>query len=236
LLTAPPTDPDVSNSLIRFVSNQRFAFACLGLTRNLPASGAQLGCPGLRKCKSSSAFIELGGCGWRPQSVFRPPTQRTLCPVSPSLRWVHWASFPHHLRRSCSTIGTMLHYDSQLPFSDASLLARVSIPDNYLETAGAPEFPSCPCEHMPRSKTPMVSCTLAMACAGLLPSAGCIALALGTQYIAPYPLTTTIPFSGFNYAACVLAPSSSGLPLRDLPEEFATDLLAGLWSDGTCPS
>jgi hypothetical protein len=128
LLAAPPTDPDVSNSLIRFVSNQKLASARLGLTRNLPASGAQLGYPGLRNCWSSSALDELIGYGWRPQRVFRPPAQRTLCPVSPSLRWVHWVSVPHHPRRSSSTIGTMLHYDNQLPLSVASLLARDPIP------------------------------------------------------------------------------------------------------------
>jgi len=39
--------------------------------------------------------------------------------------------------------------------------------------------------------------------------------------------------SGFSYTACSLAKYGFGLPLPDLPADFATDLLAKLWSDGT---
>ena len=38
------------------------------------------------------------------------------------------------------------------------------------ETDGSPTFPSSPCEDMPRSQTPVVSCALAIAHPGLLPS------------------------------------------------------------------
>ncbi len=38
------------------------------------------------------------------------------------------------------------------------------------ETRGSPKFPSSPCEDMPRSQTPVVSCALAKAHPGLLPS------------------------------------------------------------------
>ena len=38
------------------------------------------------------------------------------------------------------------------------------------ETDGSPTFPSSPSEDMPRSQTPVVSCTLAIAHTGLLPS------------------------------------------------------------------
>lgn len=48
-----------------------------------------------------------------------------------------------------------------------------------------------------------------------------------------YLSSTTIPFSGLNSAACILAPSSSVLPLPGLHVDFATDLLARLWSGGT---
>jgi hypothetical protein len=41
------------------------------------------------------------------------------------------------------------------------------------ETGGAPKFPSSPCEDMPRSQTPVVSCALAIAHPGLLPSSAC---------------------------------------------------------------
>jgi hypothetical protein len=38
------------------------------------------------------------------------------------------------------------------------------------ETDGSPQFPSYPCACLPRSETPVVSCPLALAHAGLLPS------------------------------------------------------------------
>ena len=41
------------------------------------------------------------------------------------------------------------------------------------ETDGSPTFPSSPCEDMPRSQTPVVSCALAIARPGLLPSGAC---------------------------------------------------------------
>jgi len=41
------------------------------------------------------------------------------------------------------------------------------------ETGGSPKFPSSPCEDMPRSQTPVVSCALAIAHPGLLPSSAC---------------------------------------------------------------
>jgi hypothetical protein len=41
------------------------------------------------------------------------------------------------------------------------------------ETDGSPKFPSSPSEDMPRSQTPVVSCTLALARPGLLPSSAC---------------------------------------------------------------
>src|SRR5262249_8019299 len=41
------------------------------------------------------------------------------------------------------------------------------------ETGGSPKFPSYPCEDMPRSQTPVVSCALAISHTGLLPSGHC---------------------------------------------------------------
>jgi len=41
------------------------------------------------------------------------------------------------------------------------------------ETGGSPKFPSSPCGDMPRSQTPVVSCALALAHPGLLPSGAC---------------------------------------------------------------
>ena len=46
------------------------------------------------------------------------------------------------------------------------------IPHRYLckETIGSPEFPNYPHEYMPWSKTPVVTCILAISHSGLLPS------------------------------------------------------------------
>jgi hypothetical protein len=50
-----------------------------------------------------------------------------------------------------------------------------------------------------------------------------------------YPVTTMSTISGLSHTACNLAksgfPSAAGLP--GLPADFATDLLAKLWSGGT---
>jgi hypothetical protein len=54
------------------------------------------------------------------------------------------------------------------------------------ETGGSPEFPGYPSEHMPRSQTPVVSRSLAIAQAGLLPSNRCRLSALG-------PVTRSYP-------------------------------------------
>jgi hypothetical protein len=72
------------------------------------------------------------------------------------------------------------------------------------ETRGAPEFPDYPFAHMPRSQTPVASCLLALSRTGLLPSDVCISSVLG-PVARPWPLSTIIHFSGFDYAACVLA-------------------------------
>ena len=79
------------------------------------------------------------------------------------------------------------------------------------ETGGSPEFPVYPFVHMPRSQTPVVSRPLALARTGLLPSDVCISSAF-EPVARSYPWSTTIHFSEFNDAACVLA-----LPLLRTP-------------------
>ena len=56
--------------------------------------------------------------GEREVSPIFPPS-RTLCPASPSLQWVPWASVPHllGLRSAPQTLGTMLRYDCHNPLS-----------------------------------------------------------------------------------------------------------------------
>jgi len=47
-----------------------------------------------------------------------------------------------------------------------------------------------------------------------------------------YPVSTMSTISGLSHTACNLAKSGFGLPLPGLPADFATDLLAKLWSGG----
>src|SRR5215510_6052728 len=114
-----------------------------------------------------------------------------------SLPWVAWASLPH-LRRYYAPLRLPPPRLRSLRLSLASrylacfhrswspLRARgqVEAPSHARafghpvpplrvsdkETGGSPKFPSSPCEDMPRSQTPVVSCALAKAHPGLLPS------------------------------------------------------------------
>jgi hypothetical protein len=225
LLTASPTDPNGSNSLIWLVSNHKLASACIWLSRNLPASGAQLGCPGLRNHQSSSALAELVRKTARDLSV-SPVFQSAniapgvaFSPVGPlGLSSPPSPSFPLDDRNYAPRRQPNAHFGR---FASRSRSDTGCPSIQNPETDGTPKLPSCPYEHMPRSTTPVVSCALAISYPGLLPTAGWKASALGTQTSTPYPITTTIPFSGFNNAACVLTHSSFGLPLRDLPVEPA---------------
>jgi hypothetical protein len=82
------------------------------------------------------------------------------------------------------------------------------------ETGGSPEFPDYPFVHMPRSQTPVVSPSLALARAGLLPSDHFISSAFDS--VARTYWSTIIHFSEFNDAACVLAfPLLRTSPLGD---------------------
>src|SRR5206468_11298995 len=90
------------------------------------------------------------------------------------------------------------------------------------ETDGSPKFPSSPCEDMPRSQTPVVSCALAIAHPGLLPSSAC-------KPSASHDYT----HFGAQYRACTLDLSGFGLPLPGLPADFSPGLLARLLPGGT---
>jgi hypothetical protein len=101
------------------------------------------------------------------------------------------------------------------------------------ETGGSPKFPSSPSGDMPRSQTPVVSCPLAIARSGLLPSGQWKPSAFPSILPKDILLSTTIHISGLHHAACILAPSSSVLPLLGLHVDVTSDLLARLWSGGT---
>jgi hypothetical protein len=165
------------------------------------------------------------------------PSRRTLRPASPSLQWVPWASVPHlpgqasFARPSVLCSATTAKCPSRVP----SLVARPPIPcrRSRKETIGSPKFPSCPRRLMPRSQTPVVSCSLALSLPGLLPSAACTASAFPRFPCEFILLSTTIHISGLNSAACFLVPPSSVLPLPGLHVGFPTGLLARLWPGGT---
>ena len=105
--------------------------------------------------------------------------------------------------------------------------------DCVKETGGSPKFPSSPSGYMPRSQTPVVSCTLAIARPGLLPSGQWKPSAFPSVLPKDILLSTTLHISGLNHAACILAPSSFVLPLLGLHVDVTPDLLARLWSGGT---
>ena len=92
------------------------------------------------------------------------------------------------------------------------------------EREGSPTFPRSPCVGMPRSQTPVVSRPLALARTGLLPSRRCI-LSAFEPVARSYPWSTTIHFSEFSDAACVLA-----LPLlRTLPFSSRSSVRLPTW-------
>ena len=121
-----------------------------------------------------------------------------LYPTSPSLPWVAWVSLPHFPRyyatlrlppcpsRVASLVARVpipclflcvrgvplgLVVWSKLP-NHARAFDHPVPQSGYVvkETGGSPTFPSSPSEDMPRSQTPVVSCALAKAHPGLLPS------------------------------------------------------------------
>ena len=114
------------------------------------------------------------------------PPSRTVCPASPSLQWVAWASLPHLLRycaplrlpavplgslrfRSlpntlsasslCVPYGSMVVGSSPPPPGLLVNRYPFSSGNSDKETRGSPKFPSSPCDDMLRSpQTPVVSC------------------------------------------------------------------------------
>ena len=80
------------------------------------------------------------------------------------------------------------------------------------ETDGSPTFPSYPFAYMPRSQTPVVSRTLALARPGLLPSGACTPSAFPSGHLRVILPSTTLRISGLNHAACILATPGSEHP------------------------
>ena len=105
--------------------------------------------------------------------------------------------------------------------------------DVCTETGGSPTFPSYPSEDMPRSQTPVVSWALAAIAHRMVAFRRMHTVGLCLDTPETILLTTTLPISGLNDAACLLAHSSFVRSLLSWHAEFAPDRLARLWSGGT---
>ena len=114
------------------------------------------------------------------------------------------------------------------------------------ETEGSLEFPGYPCGHMPRSQTPVVSPTLASMPQGTAAfrTVGRRRLSVPRLPASPYPWkpvlptspwTTTIPFSGLSYAACVLDFCSSAHHVSMMHVQSSTSLPAQRWLEKIPP-
>src|SRR5713101_578303 len=117
------------------------------------------------------------------------PSRQTFCPALPSLQWVPWVAVPHLHRyyaprrlppaplgslrlslapryRACFTafvVSSLARGLGEAPRSRQGLWSPgPPIRELCTETGGSPKFPSYPCEDMPRSQTPVVSCALAI--------------------------------------------------------------------------
>ena len=86
-------------------------------------------------------------------------------------------------------------------------------------TGGAPKFPSYPCEDMPRSQTPVVSCALAIPPPGLLPAGACQPSAL-----------TAIPLRLSCWPRLYLLRGAITRPASSLTPASSAHCWAGTWS------
>jgi len=97
----------------------------------------------LRPSRSVRFRLPSGTLVWR---------ARIRVPVS--LRWLWLIRRPHRPTDARVLFKPVTHHPAVAP----------------KETGGSPEFPGYPCDHMPRSQTPVVSRPLALSQTGLLPS------------------------------------------------------------------
>ena len=177
----------------------------------------------------------------------------TLCPTSPSLPWVAWASLPHVHRyyttlrlptvplggfacRSPSRYLACFHrswYPSRahdrMEASEHARAFRHPVPHSgtvVKEIGGSPKFPRYPSGHMPRSQTPVVSSTLAKTCPELLPSGACKPSAFPSVHRERYPLVHDSTHVGAQSRG--LRPRYTRLHTAPYGEArgFATDRLA----------
>jgi hypothetical protein len=252
--TGPPTVPDERNSRIRFLSI-RAAVTVRITSRLTKPPGAELGCPSLvagnplRRLVGSKSFPSVLPVTRSPRP--RLPSRGSLgphfptfvgtmlsydCPVPVSGRFA-CRSRPNTLAASslCVPLWARWQLEALCHRQGSWSAGTPALPAFWTkETRGSPKFPSFPCDSLPCSQTPVESVALALTRLGLLPSAPCTASAFPRSGPARLSLrSTTILISGLHHTAWGLAPSGSVLPSRGLHAEFATELLARLYSGGT---
>jgi hypothetical protein len=88
----------------------------------------------------------------------------------------------------------------------------------HKETIGSPKFPGYPLECMPRSSTPVVSCTLALARPGLLPSVKMKTSAFTPKLLAVVQCPQLYKFRGSITRPALSLPLASDFRYRTCPQ------------------
>jgi hypothetical protein len=173
--SGPPTDPYVRNSRIRFLKQS----LCY------PPQSTGVLVSGLVSSESLPGFPPVGHSARR-----RLPFRGSLGPRFPTFHGTMRRYDCHRVPLGLLRLSLASRYLACSQGSWSPLRARglgestqdharafghlVPQAGNIVkETGGSPKFPSSPCEDMPRSQTPVVSCALAIAHPGLLPSSAC---------------------------------------------------------------
>ena len=172
--SGPPTDPDVRNERLRFLKQS----LCCPLVQSNGGLVTRL-----VSAKSLSCVCPLNAL---PDDAFPPVGRLGLTsPLSPGLCAATTATYPSRgpllVARSpipCVLPLFVVSHTGSSPGGSPRRRQGLGSPGPPLrvgrkETDGSPTFPSSPCEDMPRSQTPVVSCALAFSHPGLLPSGAC---------------------------------------------------------------
>src|SRR5262245_39840889 len=140
---------------------------------------------------------------WSAQTASGPSRGRAVLPLLP-----HYLGARVLLGVPCS--GTARLGGASLLPAPGVFPAPVGTPPPAFakDTSGSPKVPSHPDACMPRSQTPVVSCTLAFSPPGLLPSGHCTPSAFPRCRLRHILWTTTLHISGLYHAAYILVPSS----------------------------
>ena len=136
-------------------------------------SAKSLSCVGPLHALPDVAFPPVGRLGLTspPSSVLCDATTATCPSRGPSL--VARSPIPCVLLSVCGLPEGLVVWSKRPEHARAFGHPVPQSGHSVKEPGGSPKFPSSPCEDMPRSQTPVVSCALAIARPGLLPSSAC---------------------------------------------------------------